>query len=75
MTTGVEQALPELAKQNGATIGRLLANGNLGHAEEKSGRMRAQCGEAQPQQHDPSHLRSRRHFDGAQHAGEGGGAG
>jgi PQQ system protein len=43
MTTGVEQALPELGKQNGATIGRLLANGNLGHAEEKSGgRMHAQ---------------------------------
>jgi PQQ system protein len=43
MTTGVEQALPELAKQNGATIGRLLANGNLGHAEVKSGgRMHAQ---------------------------------
>jgi PQQ system protein len=42
MTTGVEQALPELAKQNGATIGRLLANGNLAHAEEKGGRMRAQ---------------------------------
>jgi PQQ system protein len=37
MTTGVEQALPELAKQNGATIGRLLANGNLGRAEEKTG--------------------------------------
>jgi PQQ system protein len=43
MTTGVEQALPELGKQNGATIGRLLANGNLGRAEEASGgRMRAQ---------------------------------
>jgi len=43
MTTGVEQALPELTKQNGATIGRLLANGNLGRAEEKSGgRMHAQ---------------------------------
>jgi PQQ system protein len=42
MTTGVEQALPELGKQNGATIGRLLANGNLAHAEEKSGRMHAQ---------------------------------
>jgi PQQ system protein len=43
MTTGVEQALPELAKQNGATIGRLLANGNLAHAEQKSGgRMTAQ---------------------------------
>jgi len=30
-------------KQNGATIGRLLANGNLGHAEEGSGgRMHAE---------------------------------
>jgi len=43
MTTGVTQALPELEKQNGATIGRLLANGNLGHAEERSdGRMHAE---------------------------------
>lgn len=42
MTTGVGQAFPELGKQNGATIGRLLANGNLGYAEEKSGRMHAQ---------------------------------
>jgi len=43
MTVGVEQALPELMKQNGATIGRLLANGNLGRAEEKSdGRMHAE---------------------------------
>jgi PQQ system protein len=43
MTTGVEQAFPALAKQNGATIGRVLANGNLGHAEETSGgRMHAQ---------------------------------
>jgi len=43
MTTGVAQALPELEKQNGATIGRLLANGNLGHAEERSdGRMHAE---------------------------------
>jgi len=42
MTTGVEQVLPELAKQNGATIGRLLANGKVGHAEEGSdGRMHA----------------------------------
>src|ERR1700743_1264674 len=42
-TTGVGQVLPELAKQNGATIGRLLANGNVGRAEEKSGgRMSAQ---------------------------------
>jgi len=40
MTTGVEQAFPELMKQNGATIGRLLANGNLGRAEERAdGRM------------------------------------
>jgi PQQ system protein len=43
MTTGVEQVLPELAKQNGATIGRLLATGKIGHAEEGSdGRMHAQ---------------------------------
>jgi PQQ system protein len=43
MTIGVEQLLPELTKQNGATIGRLLANGNLGHAEERSdGRMHAE---------------------------------
>ena len=35
MTTGVEsKEVPGLFKQNGATIGRLLANGNLGHAEE-----------------------------------------
>ena len=34
--------LPELAKQNGATVGRLLAQGSIGHAEEGSdGRMRA----------------------------------
>jgi PQQ system protein len=43
MTTGVAQALPELLKQNGATIGRVLANGNLGHAKERSGgRMHAE---------------------------------
>ena len=43
MTAGVEQELQGLAKQNGATIGRLLANGNLGHAEERSGgRMHAE---------------------------------
>ena len=43
MTTGVEQVLPELAKQNGAMIGRLLATGKIGHAEEGSGgRMHAQ---------------------------------
>lgn len=42
MTTGVEQELPGLTKQNGAAIGRLLANGNLGHAEEgPDGRMKA----------------------------------
>jgi PQQ system protein len=42
MTTGVEQILPELMKQNGATIGRVLAIGNVGHAEERSdGRMHA----------------------------------
>src|SRR6201986_5135996 len=42
-TTGVEQVLPELMKQNGATLGRLLANGNVGHAKEGSrGRMSAQ---------------------------------
>jgi PQQ system protein len=43
MTTGVEQVLPELAKQNAATIGRLLAIGNVARAEERSGgRMHAQ---------------------------------
>jgi PQQ system protein len=42
MTTGVEQELAGLAKQNGATIGRLLANGNIARAEEgPDGRMRA----------------------------------
>ena len=41
-TTGVEKVLPELMKQNGATIGRLLANGNVGRAEERDdGRMHA----------------------------------
>jgi PQQ system protein len=40
-TTGVEKVLPELMKQNGATLGRLLANGNVGHAEERGGRMHA----------------------------------
>jgi PQQ system protein len=35
MTTGVEpKEAPGLFKQNGATIGRLLANGNIGHAQE-----------------------------------------
>ena len=42
MTIGVEKELAELGRQNGATIGRLLANGNLGRAEEGSdGRMHA----------------------------------
>ena len=42
MTTEAEQLLPELMKQNGATIGRLLANGNIGRAEEGAdGRMHA----------------------------------
>jgi PQQ system protein len=41
-TTGVEKVLPELMKQNGATLGRLLANGNVGRAEERAdGRMHA----------------------------------
>jgi PQQ system protein len=42
MTTAVEQQLAALGKQNGATIGRLLATGKVGHAEEGSkGRMKA----------------------------------
>jgi PQQ system protein len=42
MTTGVEQLVPELIKQNGATIGRVLALGNVGRAEERAdGRMHA----------------------------------
>ena len=42
MTTGMEQVLPELIKQNGATIGRLLAIGNVGRAQERAdGRMHA----------------------------------
>jgi PQQ system protein len=41
MTTQMEQVLPELIKQNGATIGRLLARGNVGRAEERGGRMHA----------------------------------
>jgi PQQ system protein len=43
MTTGVEQKeLQELHKQNGATIGRVLATGNIGHAEDRpDGRMHA----------------------------------
>lgn len=41
-TTGVEQVLPQLIKQNGAALGRVLANGNAGHAEERAdGRMHA----------------------------------
>jgi PQQ system protein len=36
------EALPELARQNGATLGRVLGSGKLGFAEEGSdGRMRA----------------------------------
>jgi PQQ system protein len=43
MVTGVEQQLQELGKQNGATIGRLLATGKVGQAEEgPDGRMHAQ---------------------------------
>ena len=42
MTTGVEQLVPELIKQNGATIGRVLAIGNVGRAQERAdGRMHA----------------------------------
>jgi len=41
MTTQMERVLPELVKQNGATIGRLLANGNVGQAEERGGKMHA----------------------------------
>lgn len=42
MATGVEQQLEELGKQNGTMIGRLLATGNVGHAEEDpDGRMHA----------------------------------
>jgi PQQ system protein len=42
MTTGVGQRVPGLDKQNGAALGRLLASGNLGHAEEgPDGRMHA----------------------------------
>jgi PQQ system protein len=37
----MEQAAPELIQQNGATIGRLLARGKVGHAEERGGRMHA----------------------------------
>jgi len=34
--------MPELDKQNGTTLGRLLGRGSVGHAEEESGgRMRA----------------------------------
>jgi PQQ system protein len=39
----MEQELADLRRQNGATIGRLLANGNVGRAEEgPDGRMHAQ---------------------------------
>jgi PQQ system protein len=41
MTTQMEQVVPELIKQNGATIGRLLARGNVGQAEVRGGRMHA----------------------------------
>jgi PQQ system protein len=42
MTAGVEQELAALGKQNGATIGRLLATGKVGRAEEgPDGRMHA----------------------------------
>ena len=34
MTAGVEQGLAELGKQNGATIGRLLATGKVGQADD-----------------------------------------
>ena len=40
--TGVLDQLRDLGRQNGATIGRILANGNLGVAEEGSdGKMHA----------------------------------
>ncbi|HEX5493334.1 MAG TPA: MSMEG_3727 family PQQ-associated protein [Mycobacteriales bacterium] len=43
MATSVEHELPELYGQNRATLGRLLAHGGVGHAEEDpDGRMRAQ---------------------------------
>lgn len=42
MATGVEQQLEALGKQNGASIGRLLATGNVAQAEEgPDGRMHA----------------------------------
>ena len=42
MATGVEQQLEALGKQNGASIGRLLATGNVVQAEEgPDGRMHA----------------------------------
>jgi PQQ system protein len=41
MTTQMEQEAPELIHQNGATIGRLLARGKVGRAEERGGRMHA----------------------------------
>ncbi|MFF3904565.1 MSMEG_3727 family PQQ-associated protein [Streptomyces sp. NPDC001848] len=43
MTTRAEQELPELYGQNKATLGRLLAHGGLGRAEEgPDGRLHAQ---------------------------------
>jgi PQQ system protein len=40
--TGVVDQLAALGKQNGATLGRILANGNLGTAEDgPDGKMRA----------------------------------
>jgi PQQ system protein len=42
MATGVEEQLEALGKQNGASIGRLLATGNVAQAEEgPDGRMHA----------------------------------
>ena len=42
MATGVEQQLEALGKQNGGSIGRLLATGNVAQAEEgPDGRMHA----------------------------------
>ena len=38
----VAESLPDLDKQNGATLGRILGRGRVGHAEEGSdGKMRA----------------------------------
>jgi PQQ system protein len=42
MTTAAGDQLAELAKQNGASIGRLITTGKVGHAEEgPDGRMHA----------------------------------